>query len=394
MLQRFAGTGSSGVARPIELREALGAPALVLEDAGSSTLRDVRMPLEVGAFLDIARALADTLARVHARGIVHRDIQPANIVLDGDVRPTLVDFDLAATGPESASPLPLELADSLPYVAPEQTGRMSCVVDHRCDLYSLGIVFYEMLTGAPPFRAKDPLGIVHAHLARAPVSASLVARRVPEQLSRIVDKLLAKMPEDRYQSALALAADLAEVKRQRQACGAIASFDLGSLDLALKLPLPERLYGRERELATLTGLLDRVGSDGAALVLVAGAAGVGKSTLVRALRDAALACGGRFLEGKCDLRKANLPYAALVEAIDMRVADIVAGPVVAREAWQARILAALGANARVLTDLAPRMVDVIGEPPPVTSLDPLDAKLRLQTTVRAFLGVFTSRARP
>ncbi|WP_169927438.1 AAA family ATPase [Labilithrix luteola] len=393
VLQRFAGTGSSGIARAIEFHEALGAPALVLEDAGPSTLRDLRMPLEVGTFLDIGRALTDILARVHGGGIVHRDIQPANVVLDAEGRPTLVDFDLAVTGPESASPLPLELADSLPYVAPEQTGRMSCGVDHRSDLYSLGIVFYELLTGAPPFRAKDPLGIVHAHLARAPISASLVARRVPDQLSRIVDKLLAKMPEDRYQSALALAADLAEVQRQWQA-GDVATFDLASLDLALKLPLPERLYGRERDLATLTGLLDRVGSEGAALVLVAGAAGVGKSTLVRALRNAALARDGRYLEGKCDLRKANLPYAALVEAIDVLVADIVAGPVVEREGWASRIRAALGPSARVLTDLAPRLVDIIGEPPPPPPLEPLDAKLRLQATVRAFLGVFTSKARP
>lgn len=394
VLQRFAGRASSGIAHPIELHEAPGGPALVLEDAGPSTLRNLRMPVEVGTFLDIGRALADILARVHARDVVHGDIQPANVVLDASSRPTLVDFDRAAIGSESATLLPLERADSLPYVAPEQTGRLSCVVDHRSDLYSLGIVFYEMLTGAPPFRANDPLGIVHAHLARFPISASLVARRVPEQLSRIVDKLLAKMPEDRYQSALALGADLAEVQRQWRAGDDVGSFDLGSLDLALKLPLPDRLYGREGDLDTLTSLLERVGSEGAALVLVAGAAGVGKSTLVRGLRNATLGRGGRFLEGKCDLRKANLPYAALVEAIDMLVADIVAEPATERESWAARILVALGTNARVLTDLAPRLVDVIGEPRPPPPLDPLNAKLRLQGAVRAFLGVFASEGRP
>lgn len=392
ILQTFTGS-ASGIARAIAIHERAHAVSLVLDDAGSTTLKDLRLPLDVARFLELATAIAQIFARVHAHGIVHRDVQPSNVVLDATGQPTLVDFDMAVRSPETVSSLPVELSDSLPYVAPELTGRVHRAVDHRADLYSLGVVFYELLTGAPPFRGKDPIGVVHAHLAREPISPSLVARGLPEQLSRIVEKLLAKDPAGRYQTALSLANDLREAQRQWSASRSIGKFELGELDFALELPLPARLYGREHELAALSAALGRTSAGSSELVLVTGGAGIGKSALVRQLGAEVLGKNGRFVEGKFDLRRLNVPYASLIEALDGLVTEVLADPS-ERERWRARIVDAVGANGRVLTDLLPRLVTVVGQPAALPPLGPLEAQLRTEGVLRAFLGLFTDDGHP
>jgi serine/threonine protein kinase len=210
-----------GVARPVALEEdASNLPALVLEDAGPQNLQEWlhRKPVTVDVFLELAVQLAGIIESLHRQHVIHRDINPTNLVVDaGGQHLTLVDFDLSTKVAGLAPPgdAPAELQWALPYVAPEQTGRMNRPIDHRADLYSLGATFYEMLTGLPPFVSTDPVELVHAHLARPPVPPVFANPAVPKLLSDVVLKLLAKMPEQRYQSAEALLADLHEARRRK-----------------------------------------------------------------------------------------------------------------------------------------------------------------------------------
>lgn len=381
-----------GVVRAVELRRHDGSGAeLVLEDAGPTTLGEwLRGPLGVDSFLVVATQLAGVLERVHGRGVIHLDLEPSNVVMSDDGVPTLIDFDRAATAAEVPPAAAPHLERALPYVAPEQTGRLNRLVDHRSDLYSLGVIFYEMLTGAPPFRSDDPLEIVHAHLTRAPVSPSLIAPGVPPALSGIVLKLLEKLPEARYQSAAALAADLSEASRRWRETGAIEPFELGNLDLALQLPLPRRLYGRDGELAELRAALTRCRAGACEVALVTGEPGVGKSALVSALRDDVVAGGGWFLSGKFDVRAANAPFAPLREALRELVDEVLATPAALREELVARARRAVGASGRALTAVAPELEALLGEQPALTPLDPAECKTRLHITLQALLQAFAS----
>ncbi len=259
-----------------------------------------------------------------------------------------------------------------------------------------------MLTGRPPFRSEDPLEIVHAHLARVPVSPTVVAAGVPGLLSGIVLKLLAKAPEGRYQTAAALAADLREARQRWQRAGVIEPFELGTVDLALELPISHRLYGRGPEMGKLRAAVDRVAQGAHELVLVAGDAGVGKTALVHALRDeivrGSVAAGGgkrcRFIWGKFDMRGGNLPFASLVEALDRLIVQLLEEHEEQRRATASRILAAVGDNGRVLTELLPSLEGLIGPQPPLAALDPFEAQTRLYVTAQAFVQAFATERQP
>jgi hypothetical protein len=276
-------------------------------------------------------------------------------------------------------------------------------VDRRSDLYSLGAVFYEMLTGTPPFRHQDPLELVHAHLARTPVSPSLLAVGVPALLSSIVLKLLSRAPELRYQSSAALIMDLREARNRWRMGGTVEPFELGTLDLTLELPLPDRLYGREPELAAMRAAYSRVAKGGAELVLVSGDAGIGKSTLAQAMRQEVTAPtaqgpnpagAGRFFSGKADLRAANVPFGSLLEALRGLIRDLEQESPESRSHSFAQILRAVGVNGRILTDLLPELEGIIGQQPPPTPLEPLESQTRLYTTLRSFVQAFASEDRP
>ncbi|XXX72945.1 AAA family ATPase [Sorangium sp. So ce134] len=378
-----------GVVRPLRWEDQEETPALVLEDAGPEDLeqRLEAGPLPVDAFLDIASELADICARIHARNVVHRAIAPSRVVLGPGGRVTLIHFVETSALTSVAGASGLEQTGQLSWISPEQTGRMNRFVDWRSDLYSLGTTFYAALTGAPPFRSSDPLELAHAHIARMPVPASIVNPRVPPLLADLVQKLLAKMPEQRYQSADALSADLQQVRRQWLASRTIEPFELGRLDLGRELPLSKHLYGRERELAMLRDALARVSTHGTELMLVAGDAGIGKTALIEALRDAALARGGRFASGKFDLRAANVPYASVVEALGALARAILSEsePDAPRAQELRRIRDAVGANGRVLADLIPELRDVIGDLPEVPVLGPMETENRFHLTLQVFM---------
>ncbi|XXR90306.1 AAA family ATPase [Sorangium sp. So ce406] len=381
-----------GVARPLALEGTEAAPVLVLEDAGPEDLerRLARGPLALEAFFHVAIALADTCARVHGGGVVHRAIAPGRVVLGADGQVTLVHFADAAELTSVPGAVEIETLRALPFMSPEQLGRMNRFVDWRSDLYALGATFHAMLTGAPPFRDADPLALVHAHMARSPVPPHVVSPHVPAALSGIVQRLLAKMPELRYQSAESLADDLREARRRWSTAGAIAPFELGRLDLARRLPLPERLFGRERELAALRGALDRVSRGGTELALVTGEAGIGKTALVEALRDTIAERGGRFIAGKFDLRAANVPYSSVVEALCGLADALRAEP----EERRAALRDAVGEPCRALGELCPALAELFGELPELPAVDPMRAERRFLLAVQAFVRAVASQRPP
>jgi serine/threonine protein kinase len=305
---------SAWAARPIELVREQGRTMLVLEDCGGEPLTWlIDAPMEPGRFLGLAIGVAGAVGKAHQRGLIHKDLKPAHILVDcadGAVR--LTGFGIASRLPrerQTREP-PETIAGTLAYMAPEQTGRMNRSIDSRSDLYSLGVTFYQMLTGSLPFAASNPMEWVHCHIARKPLAPSERLEAVPPQLSRIVMKLLAKAPEERYQTAAGLERDLKRCLAAWEAERRIDDFPLGEGDIPDRLLIPETLYGREHEVDTLLAAFDRVVGGGAPeLLLVSGYSGIGKSSVVNELHKALVPPRGLFASGKFDQYKRDIPYA-------------------------------------------------------------------------------------
>ncbi len=390
----------SWAVRPAALERAEGRPLLVLADPGGSTLRALLgKPMEIAGFLQLAVAIATALARLHERGLIHKDLRPANILVDegggGTVR--LTGFGIASPAPREHDPVGSHdgAIGSYQYMAPEQTGRMNRSIDLRTDLYALGVTFYEMLTGALPFAAADPLGWMHSHVARTPVPPDERQPSVPPQLAAIVMKLLAKTAEQRYQTASGLAADLRRCQRDWRATGAIATFPLGASDLPGRLMIPEQLYGREAEHETLIQAFDRVAGGGRPeLILVSGYSGIGKSSLVGQLEASITSERALFLSGKFDQFRRDVPYATMAEAFRIMVRRILGQSEAEVARWRSEILDRVGPNAQLMADLIPELGLVIGPQDPVAELAPAEARNRFQGTFRRFLGVFARADRP
>jgi PAS domain S-box-containing protein len=385
-------------ARPIALTHHNGRMTLVLEDPGGAPLdRQLGRPLDVSHFLRIAIPLAKALRRVHERGLIHKDIKPANIMVDtasGGV--WLTGFGIASRLPREhqAPALPEVIAGTLAYMAPEQTGRMNRSVDSRSDLYALGVTFYEMLTGQLPFTAADPMEWVHCHIARQPVPPTEQVADVPGPLSAIVMKLLAKTAEERYQTAAGVEADLRRLA-EWESQGRIGPFPLGVHDASDRLLMPERLYGREREIDTLLAAFDRVVATGTPeLVLVSGYSGIGKSSVVNELHKVLVPPRGRFASGKFDQYKRDIPYATLGQAFRSLVRSLLTQSEEELGRWRVSLSEALGPNGQLMVNLVPELELVIGKQPPVADLPPQDAQNRFQMVFRRFLGVFARKEHP
>ncbi|MGK4004512.1 AAA family ATPase [Sorangium sp. So ce1036] len=374
--------------------------ALVMEDLGETSLHDLLAEqgrLDVEAALRIAASLADTLEALHGRDVIHKDVKPRNIMIDRSTSaPRLVDFGISTClARETASAAtPDALEGTLAYMSPEQTGRVNRAVDLRTDLYSLGVTLHEMLAGAPPFSAADPMELVHSHIARAPAPLHELSKGVPEALSDVVLRLLSKTPEERYQSARGLKADLEACLSQWTATGRIDPFPLGRQDRTGALRIPQKLYGREREVAALLSAFERVREGAPELILISGYSGVGKSALVNELHKPIAQRGGALVHGKFDPQSRDTPLAPVVDALRELVRQVLTEPPAALDAWRTALLDAVGRSGRLLTELLPELELVIGPQPEVPALGPAEARNRFDLVMRRFVLVFATAERP
>ncbi len=369
---------------------------LVLEDPGGVPLVQLLIaPMETATFLRLAVSIAVALGKLHQRGIVHKDIKPSHILVncaDGQAR--LTGFGLASRLLRERQ-APETLAGTLAYMAPEQTGRMNRSIDSRSDLYSLGITLYQMLTGSLPFTASDPIEWVHCHIAKKPLAPSVQVETIPEMLSRIVMKLLAKTAEERYQTAASVEHDLRRCLAEWTQSRHIEAFALGEQGASDRLLIPEKLYGREREVQTLVTAFGRVVETSAPeLVLVTGYSGIGKSSVVNELHKVLVPPRGLFASGKFDQYRRDIPYSTLVQAFQSLVRTLLGKSDTELASWRETLLEALDVNARLMTDLIPELKLIIGEPPAVLALDPQQEQRRFLLVFRRFIGVFARADHP
>ncbi|MFL9922179.1 serine/threonine-protein kinase PknK [Paraburkholderia fungorum] len=390
-----------GIAKPLALIDERGDLALVLEDFAGESLEavlDRERRTDVALCLRIGHHLADALAGIDRAKVIHRDITPANILVapaTGQV--LLVDFTLTtAQEANTVSPEGVVVpVGDWAYVSPEQTGRMNRPVDYRTDCYSMGVLLYRMLSGQLPFEANDPLEWTHCHIARMPAPPHEIVPEVPQAVSDIVMKLLAKLPEDRYQSAHGVRADLDRCLAQWLASGRIEPFPPGMDDLSERFQIPHKLYGRDEDANRLLGAFERMMETGqAALATVSGYSGIGKSSLVDALRKPIVARHGYFIAGKFDQNQRDVPYATLAQAFGELVRQLLAESEARIGSWRQQIRTAVGVNGQLIVDVLPQVEIIIGPQPPVPALPPTEAQNRFRMVFRHFVTAFTSEDHP
>jgi PAS domain S-box-containing protein len=386
------------IARPLALERYGGNVALVLEQGPDRTLAaQLGSPMDVGSFLRVAIAINTALAEVHRHELVHKDIKPENVLLDAAGHLWLTGLGITSHLPrERQTPDPPEvIAGTLAYMAPEQTGRMNRSIDSRSDLYALGVTFYQMLTGVLPFTARDAMEWVHCHIARQPIPPSHRAPGLPEPLSAMVMKLLAKTAEERYQSTVGLDTDLHRCLTEWESKGCIDLFPLGEHDVPDRLLIPEKLYGRQSEIDTLFAAFDRVVTKGLPeLVLVAGYSGVGKTTLVREMRKTLLEKRGNYFEGKFERLQCNVPYSGWIQVFEGFVDYLLKENETELASWKQAILGGVGGIGRVLTDILPNLELVIGTQPEVPALGPVETQNRFNYVFLEFIKAIATEEHP
>ncbi|MDY6994137.1 MAG: AAA family ATPase, partial [Pseudomonadota bacterium] len=346
--------------------------------------------------LTIMIQLAETLTDLHQHDIIHKDIKPANIIVNlatQEIR--LIDFSISAqlNFDHQTLSYPTVLEGSLTYLAPEQTGRMNCPLDARTDLYSLGIVFYELLMGHPPFRSIDAVDLIHSHLAKQPIPPHILKPQIPALISDIIMKLLAKTPEARYQSAYGLKRDLQKCQQQLQTQDKLAPFTLAQEDITPTLHLPLKLYGREAEIKILVDTLRRIKQGHSAILFIKAAAGMGKTALVQELQRVVVQQGGFFISGKFEQFQ-TIPYSGFFQALRELVHQILTLSEEQIVTWKTALQQSLGANIQVIIDFLPELTLIVEPQAPVESLPFVEHQNRFYLVFQKFIQLFGRKDQP
>ncbi|WP_036486276.1 hybrid sensor histidine kinase/response regulator [Myxosarcina sp. GI1] len=382
-----------GVIKVYDLQPSGHRLAIVLEDFSGESLKllSEQTAFELEEFLKVGIKIAASLAAIHQANIIHKDINPSNIVFNRETEELkLIDFGIATAFSRENTSLkhPNGLAGTLAYISPEQTGRMNRVLDYRTDFYSLGVTFYEILTRQLPFAAGDAIELIHSHLAKQPIPPHQINPAIPPIVSRIVLKLLAKTAEERYQSAIALKLDLEKCLTQWQNTRQISNFPLAEHDIFDKLQIPQKLYGRERELATLLTAFERVAdlrNSSLEIVLVAGYSGIGKSALVQELYKPITRQRGYFISGKFDQFQRNTPYVAIANAFSSLMRQLLTESEAELSRWRERLMTAVGVNGQVIVDVIPEIEAIIGKQAAVEELGAIETQNRFNLAFTNFI---------
>lgn len=367
-----------GVCRSLSLEKYQNTFVIVFEDFGGESLKNYWMSnrqLNLEEFLQIAIAASASLAQVHAANIIHKDINPSNIVYNSNTQQLrLIDFGISTVLSRENLTLrnPNVMEGTLAYMSPEQTGRMNRSLDYRTDFYSLGATFYELLTNKLPFETTDALELVHYHITKQPLPPSKINPEIPQVVSDIVMKFMAKNAEDRYQSAFGIKADLEECLHQLHDTGSISDFPLAHQDISDKFKITQKLYGRDREIEALLNAFNQV-SERSEMMLVSGYSGIGKSALVQELYKPITKKRGYFISGKFDQYQRNIPYSAIVSAFRELVKQLLTETEEQLQEWRGKLLDVLGINGQVIIEVIPEVELIIGKQAAVTELGAIES---------------------
>ncbi|MBH8564154.1 AAA family ATPase [Nostoc sp. CENA67] len=387
-----------GIIHPLSLETYENGYILVMEDRGEISLREYiqTTTLSLVEFLAIAIQLTDVIHSLHQNRVIHKDIKPANILIHPQTKQVqLIDFSIASLLPKETPEIksPNFLEGTLAYISPEQTGRMNRGIDYRSDFYSLGVTFYELLTGELPFICDDPMELVHCHIAKIPTALGN-REGIPQVVSDIVMKLMAKNAEDRYQSALGLKHDLENCLYQLKDTGKITNFEIAQRDVYDRFLIKERLYGREAEVQTLLDAFERVTNGTSEMMLVAGFSGIGKTAVVNEVHKPITRQQGYFIKGKFDQFNRNIPLSAFVQVLRDLMGQLLSENDAHLARWKTKILEAVGDNGQILIEVIPELERIIGQQPSVPELSPTAAQNRFNLLFQKFLAVFTTKEHP
>jgi predicted ATPase/signal transduction histidine kinase len=390
---------SQGIVKPISLEIYGNGYVLVMPDEGYIALSEYFLgnPLNLSEVLAIALQLATILDEFYRQRVIHKDIKLSNILIHPIAKQIKVtDFGLATLLPHETQTLISAniLEGTLAYMSPEQTGRMNRGIDYRSDFYALGVTLFELLTGKLPFQSDDLLEIVHCHLAKPAPSVSEFKPEIPDVIAQIVFKLMAKNAEDRYQSALGLKHDLEVCLNELNQTGSIAPFAIGTRDLSDRFTIPEKLYGRETEVAMLLSTFDRVSQGHTEMILVAGFSGIGKTAVVNEVHKPIVKQQGYFIKGKYEQFQRNIPFFAFVQAFRDLIGQLLSQSDTQLQTWKDLILEAIGENGRVLSEVIPELEHIIGVQPPVPELSGNAAQNRFNLLMQKFVRVFSTAEHP
>jgi serine/threonine protein kinase len=372
---------------------------IALEDFGGESLDRIiaKKEFTISEFLHLAIEIVDILGQIHQQHIIHKDINPSNIILNQQTgKLKLIDFGISTTlsreNPTFRNPNVLE--GTLAYISPEQTGRMNRTIDYRTDFYSLGITFYELLTGQLPFPTNDVLELVHCHIAKQPTPPHELKPEVPPIISTIVLKLMAKNAEERYLSAYQIKADLLECLRQWQSKEQIDPFPIERHDISDRFQISQKLYGREREISSLLAAFDRVSQGTSEMMLVSGYSGIGKTVLIQEIYKPLTQQRGYFISGKFDQFQRDTPYASLIQAFRSLVRQLLTESDAQISKWRDKIQAELGEAGGVIVEVIPEVELIIGSQPPLPDLPPAEQRNRFNLIFQKFINIFTQPEHP
>ncbi|MBW4678674.1 MAG: AAA family ATPase [Microcoleus vaginatus WJT46-NPBG5] len=396
-----------GVVKLLGLERYRNSFVLIMEDFGGQSLTDFMKDKKISlkAFLQIGIQVAEILGKLHKKGIIHKDIKPQNILINPSTdQIKITDFSISSRLDKETHAIAHAnaLEGTFAYISPEQTGRMNRSLDYRTDFYSLGVTFYEILTGELPFKSTDPMELLHCHIARLPVPPCEQNPLIPPVVSSIVMKLLSKTAEERFQTAGGLKADLEECLFQLQTTGKIDNFSLGGRDLSSQLLIPQKLYGREREVQTLMDAFDRIAglqekeinTGTTELMLVSGYSGIGKTSVVNEIHKPIVGAHGYFIAGKFDQYKKNIPYAAIIQAFQSLMEQILTESPEKLAVWKASLLAALGENGQLIIDVIPEVELIIGKQQDVPQLGLSESQNRFNRLFKELINVLATKNHP